>query len=189
VNTINKWAERVYAETDFGRSVATSVSGLVGLVVYLTSADWVIAAFCTIISFPIIRLIAAGSHEKRSRRATRRIEREEAEQIYDRLSDDEKQVVLAFVRAGGSVLTWGQVNRLPLSGPAVESLIQRKVLWPSVTANGLRETFALDSAVFDVGRDRSQGDDLPFCPLYGQSNRTGRSDPEKLRTPVPLMFP
>lgn len=156
MNTINKWAERVYAETDFGRSVATSVSGVIGLVVYFVSADWVIAAFSTIISFPVVRLIAAGLHDKATRHAKRRMEREEAEHIYKRLSDDEKQVVVAFVRAGGSVLTWSQVNRLSLPSPAIESLIQRKVLWPSVTADGMTETFALDSAIFDVGRDRPQ---------------------------------
>ena len=156
MNSINKWVERIYSESDFGRSVATSLSGVVGLVVYLIASDWVIAAFSTIISFPVIRLTAAGLHEKATRRSKRRIKREEAEHAYASLSDDEKEVVLAFVRAGGSVLTWSQVNRLPLQGPAIESLIQREVLWTSVTADGMTETFVLDSAIFDAGRERSQ---------------------------------
>ncbi len=165
MDTINKWAERVYTESDFGRSVATFVSGIIGLVGYLVSKDWVVGAFSTIISFPIIRLIASGLHEKATRRAKRRIKREEAEHIYDQLSDDEKEVVLGFVRAGGSVLTWSHLNSLSLPGPAVESLIQRELLWSSMTADGMTETFALELAIFDVGQERgdndSQADDRP----------------------------
>lgn len=156
MNTIDKWAERVYSETDFGRSVATSVAGVIGLAVYLVFGDWVIAAFASIITFPIVRLLAAGFHEKATRHAKRRIEREEAEQIYDRLSKGEKEVVQAFVKAGGTALTWSQVNSLSLPAPAVESLIQREILCTSMTADGMRETFALDSALFDVGQDKAE---------------------------------
>lgn len=154
MKTIEKWAERVYAETDFGRSVATSVAGTIGLVVYLLFNDWVIAAFSSIIAFPIIRLVSTGLHEKATRRANRNLEREEAAHIYDKLSDEEKEVVLAFVKGGGSVLTWSQINKLRLSGPSIESLIQREILWTSITADGARETFALDSAIFDIGQER-----------------------------------
>ena len=161
MDTINKWAERVYTETDFGRSIATSVSGIIGLSVYVISSDWVIAAFSTIISFPIIRLIAAGMHEKATRGAKRRIEREEAEDIFGRLSADEKAVVFAFVRAGGSVLTSELVNGLSLPGPAIESLINRELLRTSITADMFGETLVLDSSIFDVGQDQSPADD-PF---------------------------
>lgn len=155
MNTINKWAERVYGETDFGRSVATSVSGIAGLLVYLVFSDWVIAAFSSIITFPIVRLISTGLYERATRRVKGRLAREEAERAYDQLSDDEKQVVLAFVEAGGCVLTWGQVNELLVSKASVESLIQRELLWTSVTVDG-RETFVLDPAIFDVGQDRKR---------------------------------
>jgi len=60
VKAIEKWADRVYAETDFGRSVATSGAGVIGLLIYLSYNDWVIAAFSTIIAFPVIRLISTG---------------------------------------------------------------------------------------------------------------------------------
>ncbi|MBT3014040.1 MAG: hypothetical protein KUF77_15970 [Candidatus Thiodiazotropha sp. (ex Lucina aurantia)] len=159
MNTIDKWAERVYTENDFGRSVATSVAGIVGLVVYLIIDDWVIAAFSSIIAFPVVRLVAKAFHDKVTRNARRRIEQEEAEIIYDRLSNDEKEVVQAFVKAGGTALTWGHVNDLCLPMPAVESLLQREILWTSFTADGLRETFALDTAVFDVGQHRQKQDE------------------------------
>jgi len=151
MKAIEKWAERIYDETDFGRSIATSGAGVIGLLLYLTFNDWVIAAFSSIITFPIIRIISSGLHEKAARHKKRAIEREEAEHIYNRLSDDEKEVIQAFVNAGGSVLTWSQVNDLPLPSASIESLIQREVIWTSMTADGMRETFALDSAIFDIG--------------------------------------
>ena len=156
MKTINKWAERVYKETDFGRSVGTSVSGVVGLLVYLVFSDWVIAAFSLIITFPIVRLISTGLYERTTRRAKRRLEREEAERAYDQLSDDEEQVILAFVEAGSCVLIWGQVNEMSVSVASIESLIQRELLWTSMTADGMRETFVLDAEIFDVGRDRKR---------------------------------
>lgn len=158
MKTLDKWAERIYAETDFGRSIATSVAGIVGLSIYLASSDWVIAVFSAVIAFPLVRLIATGIHARAVRRAQGRMEMEEAERIYDRLSEDEKTVVQAFVQSGGSVLTWGQVNQLGLPGAGVESLIQREVLWTSMTADGMRETFALDSSIFDAGQKRSRDD-------------------------------
>ena len=141
-----------------GRSIATSVAGVVGLSVYLLSADWVIAAFAAVIAFPLVRLTATGLHARAVRRAQGRMELEEAERVYGRLSEHEKAVVQAFVQAGGSVLTWGQVNQLSLPGNGIESLIQREVAWVSMTADGMRETFALDSALFDVGQKRASND-------------------------------
>ncbi|MCM8813902.1 MAG: hypothetical protein NC924_08225 [Candidatus Omnitrophica bacterium] len=153
---IEKWADRVYSETDFGRSIATSGAGIIGLVTYLFFNDWVTAAFSTIISFPIIRLVSAGIHEKVNRRRKHAIEREEAEHIYKRLSESEKEVVQAFVRAGGSVMTWDQMNNQPVPSASIESLIQREVIWTSMTADGMRETFALNSAIFDIGNEEAQ---------------------------------
>lgn len=151
MSTLDKWMERVYGETDFGRSVATSVAGAVGLCIYLFVSDWVISVFTAIIAFPIARLLSTWLYEKTRRAAARQIEHERAKNTYDKLSDAERQVVAAFVEAGGSVLTWSQVNALSLSGPAIESLLRRDVLSTSMTADGMRETFVLDSAVFDTG--------------------------------------
>lgn len=135
-----------------GRSIATSVAGVVGLSVYLLSSDWVIALFSAVIAFPIVRLVATGFHARAVRRAQGQMALEEAERIYDRLSEHEKTVVQAFVQSGGSVLTWGQVNQLGLPGNGIESLIQRELAWTSMTADGMKETFAIDSALFDVGQ-------------------------------------
>jgi hypothetical protein len=64
-------------------------------------------------------------------------------------------VVQAFVQAGGSVLTWSHINALDLRGPAIESLINRQLLSTDVTADGMRETFVLDLAIFQAGVDKT----------------------------------
>ena len=156
MNPIEKWADRVYAESDFGRSVATSLSGLVGLLIYLYTKDWVIAAFSTIIAFPVVRILSTGINEKRNRRKKRDLEREQAEYEFSRLSPEEREVLEAFVRAGGSVLTWTQMNQECVSSAGVESLIQRQVMWTSMTADGMTETFAIDPNIFDVASDETR---------------------------------
>lgn len=153
MKSIEKWADRVYAENDFGRSVATSLSGLIGLVVYLSTNDWVIAVFSTIISFPIIRLVSTGINEKVERKRQRNISKEKSRHIFENLNSEEKEVVALYVKAGGSVLTWGQMNNEAVSSAAVESLIQREILWTSMTADGMRDTFALDSEIFDIANE------------------------------------
>lgn len=156
VNAIDKWAERIYVETDLGRSVATTGAGIVGLVIYIAFDDWVIAVFSTIISFPVFRLISSWLHEKVSRDKHRRIEKEEAEILYKNLSQGEKDVVQAFVDAEGCVLTWSKTNKMSLRIESIESLIQRGVLFTSVTADGMTETFVLETSVFDIGKSYAE---------------------------------
>jgi ABC-type multidrug transport system fused ATPase/permease subunit len=151
VSSIEKWAERVYAETDFGKSIATSLAGVVGLLVYLVLADWTIAAFSAVIFFPAFRFAAAAIHTRMERNAKRRARCSDAEHIFGTLSNEEQAVVAEFVKFGGCVLTWGQVNRSPVSRSAIESLIQREVLSTSMTADGMRETFVLNVALFEIG--------------------------------------
>ena len=151
MSQINSWIERVYGETDFGRSVATSLAGIVGLAIYLAFGDWIVAAFSAVIAFPIARLASTGLYEKVRRGSSRRLETERARIAYEGLSPEEKNVVAAFAKAGGSVLTWSQANHLELSAPAIESLVQRELIGTSVTADGMRETFVLDTALFDIG--------------------------------------
>lgn len=63
-----------------------------------------------------------------------------------------KQVVGAFVLAGGCVLTWGQMNKAAVATNAVESLLARGLLGTSVMADGFGETFVLDPDLFDTGQ-------------------------------------
>ena len=155
---LNKWADRVYAENDFGRSISTSISGIIGLITYLYTEDWILTVLSLIIFFPIFRIISSGLHEKYQRKKQRNFKKEDAEYIYNRLTDEEKDVVLAFVRAGGSVLTWRQMNEESVSLAGGESLQQRELLWTSMTADGMRETFVLDSDIFDIAYEKFNKD-------------------------------
>ena len=151
MSAIEKWADRVYTETDFGRGIATSLSGILGLGVYLFFGDGLIAAFSAIIFFPVARLTASDIHARLSRNADSRAKRSDALHTLNSLSDEERAVVSEFVSAGGCVLTWSQINKCPVSGSAIESLIQRELLSNSMTADGMRETFVLDTALFEGG--------------------------------------
>ncbi|MBS1142619.1 MAG: hypothetical protein H6R14_25 [Proteobacteria bacterium] len=151
MSAIEKWADRVYGETDFGRNIATSLSGLLGLGVYLYFGDWVIAAFAAIIFFPVARITASAIHLRLSRNALLRAKQCDALRTFDSLSEEERAVVSEFANAGGCVLTWSQMNNCCVSASAIESLIQRDLLSTSMTADGMRETFVLEPAIFDAG--------------------------------------
>lgn len=161
MNAIDRWAERIYAETDFAKSIATSFAAAIGLLVYLLASDWVIAAFALAIVFPIARLLSASIQHRIDKTTQRNESTRRATQMFDSLCEDEKDVIAAFVRAGGSVLTWRQTNNSNISSTAIESLIQRDVLSTSVTADGMRETFVLDMALFDLGCKKFQRNRAP----------------------------
>lgn len=160
MNSFSKIIDRIYTETDFGRSVATSFSGVIGLVVYLVFRDWVIASFSAIITFPIARLFATWGYNSIHNTAEHQKVVDLAAETFSRLSDEELEVISAFVTAGGCVLSWSQINRLDLAGPAIESLIHRGVLSTSMTADAMHETFVLDTALFDMAMRRSKLEEI-----------------------------
>ncbi|MHB1516273.1 MAG: super-infection exclusion protein B [Acidiferrobacteraceae bacterium] len=145
----DRWAERIYAERDFGRSVATSGAGAVGLMLYLITHDWVIAAFSAVISFPIVRIAASAAHSAYKRKERSEICERSTREIFEKLSSDEKGVLYEFVICGGSVMSWSHANRVNLSEPGVASLMQRKVLYSTMTPDGMREAFCIDVDIFD----------------------------------------
>jgi ABC-type multidrug transport system fused ATPase/permease subunit len=154
VKELGKWADRVYAENDFGRSIATSVSGVIGLITYLITSDWVLSALSLIIVFPIIRIFSTGVNERLERNKLRAVEKEKLEYSLNRLTDEELQVVQVFVSAGGSVLTWNQMNNVDVASAGVESLMKRDLIFTSSTADGMRETFVLDQEIFDIAYEK-----------------------------------
>ena len=145
-----RWAERIYRESDFGRGIATTVTGVAGLVTYLYWNDFVLAAFAAIIIFPAARISADAIHSQFSRWRERRERRGQTVELFEKLSWEERNVVEGFVWIGGSVVTWGESNRLDhFSVAGIESLINRDLLHRSVTADGMTETFVLDTLLFD----------------------------------------
>ena len=57
-------------------------------------------------------------------------------------------MVITFVEAGGTALTFSQMKRLGLSSSAIESLVQKELLWTLVRSDGMTESFALDMALY-----------------------------------------
>ena len=150
---INRWIELIYNERDFGRGVATTVAGVTGLVIYLYQSDWAIAVFSAIIIFPVIKIVATSIHSHWVRSRQRTYSREQMAELFEKLSSEEQAVVQAFVRHGGSVVTWGEVNRSPhFSAPGIESLVNRSLVQSTVTVDGMTEAFALDTELFDYAQ-------------------------------------
>ena len=47
----SEWAKKIYEEEDFGRSISATLSGFIGLAIYLSSKDWGLSLFVTVIVF------------------------------------------------------------------------------------------------------------------------------------------
>lgn len=151
---IDRWVERIYVERDLGRSIATSLAGVVGLLTYLLLHDWVIAVFSAVIVFPISKILVGAIHSAYMQRVQEDGGIEIARKQFERLSNDEKDVLFEFVRLGGSVMSWGHANKIGLHEPAVSSLIQRKLLFPTMSADGMREAFGVTVEIFDVAQQK-----------------------------------
>ena len=150
---LDRWAERIYSERDTGRGVATTVAGIAGLATYLYWNDWIVAVFVAIIMFPVSRISASAIHSRWSQSRQRSDDRGNIEEFLEKLGSEEKAVVQAFVRHGGSVITWGEFNRSPqFTQPGIESLINRGLVHTTVTADGMTEAFALDTKLFDYAQ-------------------------------------
>jgi hypothetical protein len=148
----DRWANRIYGEKDFGRSISTTLSGIVGLTTYLLSKDWVMSVFVTIIVFPLFRLIASTLHTRWREVHRQKLLTLEAQKTIQKFSPEEKEVIKAFVDAGGAALTYSQVNRSDLSVSAIESLVQRGVLFNTFLSDCTTEAFVLKTEVFDMGQ-------------------------------------
>lgn len=143
----------MYSEKDFGRSVATTVAGVVGLAAYLLSSDWVIALFVAVIAFPLCRVTVTALHSRWKQKRAQILETIEAEQAFSKFSHQERQVIEFFVHSGGACVSWGAVNRsdLPFPRPALNSLMARGIVHLSAMENGT-EAFQLDIDTFDTAQ-------------------------------------
>ena len=130
---------------------------------YLWRGDGVIAAFVTIIVFPIARILGAAIHSRWKQ------SQDPMKGLFESLGSEEKAVVRGFVSHGGTVMTWREADRSnPVSGAGIESLIARDLMHTSVRADGMRETFVLDAQLFDYAQKVlpddpiDDSDDIPF---------------------------
>lgn len=154
-NGMNRWAERIYEETDLGKSLGTNIAGVAGLIAYETTADWVIAAFVLIIVFTVSRVIASSI--ERSVRSDVRVRNREVTKRFDNLSNDEMEGIDVFISHGGCVLTSSQTYNSVVTMNAIESLRRRGLLWEPTTLDAMQETFEISPELFDLAqRNRAQ---------------------------------
>lgn len=148
----DRWIERIYSENDIGRGVATSISGISGLASYLYWDDWVIACFVAIIVFPVSKILTSTIHSSLIE-SRKHGHSKEIKGWFEKLSHEEKQVVQAFVWHGGCVMTWRECNESPsITVAGIESLINRDLIHTTVTADGMHETFVLNTELFDYAQ-------------------------------------
>ena len=149
----DRWADRVYSESDFGRSIATTAAGAAGLASYLHWNDWIVTACIGIIVFPVGRILASAirSHWIQSREQS--YSKDRMKELFENLGREEKDVVQAFVWHGSTFITWTQTNGSPeFASSGIESLVSRKLINPSVTAHGMQEAFVLDTQLFEYAQ-------------------------------------
>lgn len=150
----DKLIATIYAEQDFGRSIATTVAGVVGLVTYLLSSDWVVSVFGAVIVFPVCRVASSALHSRLKQKHVELVRQIQADSLFRRFSPQERQILEFFVRAGGACVSWGYVNnsKYPFPRPALNSLMARDVVHTSVMEDGMTESFVLDIDTFDMAQ-------------------------------------
>lgn len=155
---IEKWAERIYLEEDFGKNVATTVTGLIGLCVYLASEDVPLAAFITIILFPLTRIVAnvlRSKHVEKTKIKDQQAALEALDQVVENLTDQERLVIHEFVKYKSSVISdkYLKMNSVYLPDGAVKSLMERGYLTEETFGPGMYD-LKLNIAIFEAGRRR-----------------------------------
>ena len=145
----NELLKRIVDASDPGWLISIGLAGVAWLSMYMAWEDWWGGALVAVITFAFARPLLSWWNEKREGKRTKDRVREE----FERLSREEKGVVQAFVWHGGSVMTWAECEQWPdCTRAGIESLMNRGRIHASVTADGMRETFVLDSELFDYGQ-------------------------------------
>ena len=150
---LDRWAARVYDENDIGRGIATTLAAVGGLSTYLYWGDWVVAAFVAIIVFPVSRIATSAIHSRWARSRERRRTKGQMEDLFESLGSEERATVQAFVWHGGSVMTWSECNHSShVSVAGIESLLNRDLVYMTMTADLASEAFSLDTQLFDYAQ-------------------------------------
>ena len=151
----------IYEEYRPAKGVATSAALVAGLVTYhclddpVTGVGVGIAFFAAgwVSAEPVSKWLTARSQERRQRQRTK--------SSYKNLGHGERTVVEGFVRLGGCVIECkDSYQRSDFPGNGIESLASKGLLQYSTTADGYRETYALDRHLYDYAR--TQLPDEPF---------------------------
>lgn len=148
--SIFKVIDKIYSETDLEKSISTSFSGIISLLIYLKTNNVIIAVFALIIIFPIFRVFASYIDNKIKIKLSQKKKLQDDIQYIDKFTEDEKTVIKAYINNGGTLMTWNKINNLNLPRSGVESLIQREIIYSTMTGDVMHEAFAIDTTVFDM---------------------------------------
>ena len=158
---LDKLIATIYAEQDFGRSIATTFAGIVGLTTYLCGADWVVAVFAAVIAFPVCRVVSSALHSNWKQKHTEIVKQVEATALFHKFSPEERKVLKLFVHAGGACLSWDYLGSMKhvFSRAALDSLIVRRVLRHSELDDQTPNSVVLDIETFDLAQRVFTDDD------------------------------
>ena len=142
----DKWFDRIYAEQDLARNIAIGAGTGAGLLMFFYWQHWLPTVLAAAMTFSIVKLLAGPWKEARDRKRKKR----QLQELFNKLGHEEWAVVKAFALHGGSVMTWGECNTSDrISRAGIESLLNRGLIEMSMTADGMTETFVLDTDLFD----------------------------------------
>ncbi|WP_299769024.1 hypothetical protein [uncultured Pseudoteredinibacter sp.] len=154
---LDKWAGRIYEEEDFGKNIAISIAGIIGLTIYLIQSDFVLAAFITIIVFPPVKILLRHFESKYTkRREAERLDSQKKElvKVVENLTGQERRVIHEFVKYKSAVISneYLSVNSIHMPDGATKSLRERGYL--KVESYGTPQDFdlKLNIEIFEAGR-------------------------------------
>lgn len=146
--------EKIYSEEDSGNNISISLSGTLGLCLYLYSRDIMISIFSFIIAFPLIRIIVQKiiNYQKKILNKKKRIKQDK--DLLENLSEQEKDVLRKFVKHGTCSLSYSYINNYQLNLPktVVNSLIMREMIQDTMIGMDCNEALVLNADIFELAK-------------------------------------
>ena len=149
----DRWVERIYTESDFGRSIATTGAGVAALATYLYWSDWWVSLCVGIIVFPVGKIGASAFHSHRVQTREKTRGRERMSDLLENLGREEKAVVQEFVWHGSKFVSMQESHELPnFASDGIDSLVSRKLVSVTGYSEGTREGYVLDTEMFEYAQ-------------------------------------
>lgn len=150
---IHRLVKLIFNENDLGNLFACAVAAVGGGLAWYLYEDFVISACTAIFGLTLTKILASTIYAHFRRLQKHRKNKKRVKDLFESLGREERATVEAFVYSGGSVMTWKETNDSPKASVAgIESLIHRGLIEPSVTFDGMRDTFVLDTELFNYAR-------------------------------------
>ena len=149
-----KLFKRIYGETNYGIAVATATAALAAAATYLFRENGWLAALIAIAAFALVKTPASNVYSRRKESRQRKRKKAELIEKYDNFGHEEHAVVKAFVRHGGSVITWQDCNESSgFSHTGIRSLMNRGLIREGEIGEYGADTLALDTQLFEYAQE------------------------------------